>query len=271
MTSIFTHRFLWLSVSVLLGLGFGYLMRVTPEDLKYFGNSLNNQSRFEAALVERIGDQPRFKEVRIRRCHVPGLGDVDVVSGLYCNGRPEKDQAYHWKPSFYVAAIPYRPAGENEQHVVPGIRDFLNERKVPFVHAWWRSYSVTTWLIASIVMVGMIWPALLTKLVCGQWTRPASEKGISLWNVRSTPTIKVKVNQPSFAGTREVRAEAKAPNEESELPLPTFTTKASTSDNPPAIAATDRQHAEFGAKPDDFYPTEKRHQAHRESLGNGCN
>lgn len=264
MTLVSLHRLHWLLISILIGVGLGYFTRVAPSDLKFYGSSLNNRHSFEAAVMEHIGDAARFKDIEIRRCQVPGIGDVDVVSGLYCNGKPEeKDQAYHWKPTFFVASIPYRPGDEIDGPTVANVRDFLTELKVPFIHAWWRSHSMATWLIASVTMIGLVWPTLLIRIAYGRWTRPPGEKGISLWNVRTTRGGKKPMTSPTMAGMRDEHSGSPPmPASAVESMPPLFVAKPLSSEPLPAVAVNDAAHAEFGAKADDFYPTEKRGHAH---------
>jgi hypothetical protein len=267
------HYWHWLLLSVLVGVSLGYAMRVTPGDLPSYGNSLNSQLQFEAALVEQIGDDRRFKDVVVRRCSIPGSAAVDIVSGLYCTGQLDAtDQAYHWKPTFFVAAVPYRPAspiaGAVDMNpltdpVMPDVCTFLSAMGVPFVHAWWRSRSMATCMITSLVMIGMVWPTLVTRIAYGRWTRPKDQTGNSLWRARTSPVAATSSTIQSYAAPREEPSADRAP------PIPVAdpmlpglpVTPLMAGPLPPALAVK-AEHKEFGAKPDDFYPTAKQGQSH---------
>lgn len=274
MTLAALHRWQWLLISGFVGWCLGYVTRVAPSDLPSLGNSLNSQRQFEAALVEQIGDTRRFKDLVVRRCRVPGMGDVDVVSGMFCTGQPEpNDQAYHWKPTFFVATVPYRStsavaelAGSQEpaqsiNQATPNVRSFLTALHVPFVHAWWRSYSMATCLAASVAVIGLIWPTLLIRITHGQWTRPPGEKGISLWGVRMRPAAKTLLAHGEDTQVREERADHAASPSLIAEPGQIASTAPRLAAPPltPELTA-EVEHKEFGAKPDDFYPTECHRQ-----------
>jgi hypothetical protein len=113
-------------------------------------------------------------------------------------------------------------------------------------------------LTASVVLIGVIWPTLINLIVWGRW--PAEAKGISLWRSPSSP--KPTRPTPSFAAPRA--ADGDAPP--STAPAPAGSTAAAVrtlGGGPLVLAPTAAaSHKEFGADPDDFYPTEQkaRHQ-----------
>jgi hypothetical protein len=247
------QRWNWLLIAVVVGLALGYANRLTPDDFPSYGAALNSQRQFEAALVEQIGDVPRFKDLTVQRCHVAGLGAMDFVSGLYCTGVPEqRDNAYHWKPTFFVAPVPYRRLSDGGQQTV---RDLLADQNVRYTNAWWRSRPMATWLTASILFIGLIWPTLVTRMYFGRWTRPAEAKGMSLWRVKPSRAVAPPAPQSPFTPMHEPMEAPPAPaavSSEAVLAAPTVPL-ANTPLAPAAPVTADQK--EFGAKPDDFYPT----------------
>ena len=258
------YRWQWLLISILVGWGLGHAHRVTPDDFSSYGNSLNSQARFEEALESRIGDIPRFKDVVVQRCVVQGLGTVDIISGLYCNGQPEeKDQAFHWKPAFFVAPVPYHSLGGSETLFAgpeqSSVREFLKSRSIPFTYAWWRSYPMATWLSASILFIGVIFPTLLTRLAYGTWIRPKEIKGISLWSAVTSGSKTSR--EMSSAGPSAHRdkdsGDPTPPLMEPGVVRSEAVTALHAGPLAP-ISVEEAAHTAFGAKADDYYPTEKR-------------
>jgi hypothetical protein len=256
-------------ISVVVGVGLGRAMRLTPEDFASFGTALNSRHRFETALVDRIGDGGGFPDIRVSRCWVAGLGERDIVRGLYCSGVPEKDGAYHWRAYFVDAPVPYvavseegarRLAGVKE----PSVRDLMGAMKVPYTHAWWQSHPMATWVTLSILIIGVLWPTLVNRMAFGRWTRPAEAKGISLWRVKVLATPGREVARPVYVDSRSDEGE--------QTPEPTTPQQPAAADAPTRalanqplapMAASAEAHKEFGANPDDYYPTEQK--AHRHS------
>ena len=257
-------RWHWLVISVIVGLGLAYVNRITSADFPAYGDSLRQQATFEASLVQLIGSDPRFKDLVVQRCRVPKLGEVDFVYGRYCNGQVEKDGAYHYRPKYFVAPVPYRPTGEID--TVPtrdfgSIREFLGTINVPYTHAWWRSYPTATWLSGSVILLGLVWPTLINLIVWGRWTRPAEAKGISLWRSPGAPKPTRATPAPSFAsprGSADTEPAVTAPAAAS-----TGAPVRALSGGPLVLApATAASHKEFGANADDFYPTEQKARHH---------
>jgi hypothetical protein len=259
-------RWHWLLISIVVGIALAYANHITSADFPAYGDSLRRQSSFEASLGQMIGSDPRFKDLVVQRCRVPKLGDVDFVYGRYCTGQVEKDGAYHYRPKYFVAPVPYRPTGEiptTPTHDFRSIREFLTSINVPYTHAWWRSYPTATWLTASVALIGLIWPTLINLIVWGRWTRPDEARGISLWRSPSRAAKPARgISAPSFAAPRAAEGDAASAS----APVPAASTAApvrTLSAAPLALAPTaTASHKEFGANPDDFYPTEQKARHH---------
>jgi hypothetical protein len=263
-------RWHWLVISVVVGVGLGRTMRLTPEDFASFGTALNSRYRFETALVDRIGDRPGFTDITVSRCRVTGLGDRDIVRGLYCTGVPEKDGAYHWRAYFVDAPVPYRAASDEAARRLagvkaPSVRDLMGALGVRYTHAWWQSYPMTIWLTGSILIIGILWPTLVTRMAYGQWTRPAEAKGISLWRVKVSATPGRAVARPEYGGNAgdEGQKHQGVPTEPAAAEPQVAPLRPLANQPLTPLAASAEAHKDFGADPDDYYPTEQK--AHRHS------
>jgi hypothetical protein len=270
------ERWHWFLISVVVGVGLGRTMRLTPQDFPSFGTLLNSHERFEAALTDTINDQPLFTDITVSRCRVAGLGDRDIVRGLYCL-RIVEEGAYHWRPYYFDAPVPYRPVtgeavaavaqvrGPSSSAASLSIRDVMSALKVRYTHAWWQSYAMTTWLSASVLVIGVIWPTLLTRIAFGRWTRPPQEKGINLWRAKVSATPTRQAARSSFgggAGDEDERSpEAAGPQPAATAGEPATVVALPLPNQPlvPLAASGDAaEHKEFGADADDYYPTEQK-------------
>src|SRR5437016_616715 len=89
----------WMVVAVVVGLTLALVRRGPAGDLQLqYGESLNDQAKFEAALVDMMqtqtGQRPRvFRDVSVHPFEIDdgpaGKRPVHVVSGTYFNGRPD--------------------------------------------------------------------------------------------------------------------------------------------------------------------------------------
>src|SRR3954447_10096597 len=127
----------WLLISVAVGLALGSANRFTSDELTSYGNAINDQRRFEEALVRRIpeaGDRPQFVNPIVHRVRIRGeSGEAYVVAGRYCAdpSRPDShDGMYHFRPAFFVAPVPYQPVTDAGSGALskldrPTVIDFL--------------------------------------------------------------------------------------------------------------------------------------------------
>ena len=284
-------RWQWLLISILMGIAAATVARPKSLDLRTeYGEALNGQKGFETALVSEVEGRRRFKDILVHRQSAPNLtgGDrnVWIVSGLYCSNVPDPgDGKLHWKPSFFVAEEPYRPANNLSQllrgsapeavsnyqnSAGPTVLDFLQllgqTSAVKYSHAWWRSYATQTWLLGCLALIGIVWPTAIDLIVFGRLVRPREEKGTDL---KASPTLQKAVKPDMTLEDRE-KLEALDAAMEASL-IAGVTSKAL----PQSIAAapavrqlnTEPQQATpivakapraFGAGAGDFYPTEQK-------------
>jgi hypothetical protein len=257
---------------------------------------MNDSRAFEAALVGAAHGAPRFSNVRVHRQRVDdGAGsaaEVYVVSGDYCDGNPDPlDGTLHWRPRYFLAPAPYRPhwnlydfggaaggaakALEQYQRIKsPTVADFLRLLRtagvVSYTDAWWRTYPAATWIGGSVLLIGVVWPTVINLLAFGRLTQPREEKGIDLSKVKNTSALAPAApSADDLEQLHELEAELEAklagaaPEPPAEQPAVPPRRAAVLTTAPAGPAHPDAPHDDtvFGAKADDFYPTE-RHADH---------
>jgi hypothetical protein len=286
----------WLVIAILLGVTVAKVREQYVDDaIKDLGESLNGQGQFEESLLQTIQGRRLFDNVIVTPERIDdGLGgkrSVHVVRGMYWNGRIDRTTQSRqpvWRPAFFVAVVPYHPqlnlAGMGAQgdqiaaHLAsvrnPTVLDFLSAvhqtHGVAYSYPWWRgsAYALWLWLTASVLLIGIALPVVINLTVYGTLWRPRAvkEKAVDSSKVETSThaapassitdqdlahlielerELEEKLGQQSPA-TAAAQAEAIA-----EVRKLTGTPLASADE----IAA---EHKEFGAKDDDFYPTERR-------------
>ena len=159
----------------------------------------------------------------------------------------------------------------------PTVLDFLEimkeARGIDYTYAWWAEPGKGTvlWMGLSFVVIGLIWPSVVSLLTYGTLMPPVEEKGTDLSKVKASTSapamkraeateedmdelkrmeeaLKAKI-AASDAGSPAARAAGPA------APAAIKQLTATTSEKT-AVEETKEQKA-FGAKADDFYPTER--------------
>jgi hypothetical protein len=292
-------RWQWVLLSVAVGAALGWAWRGDGADLARYGEILNDPEAFERGLFERRGGERRFTDVRVHRQTLDdgagSRGTFHVVTGNYSDGRPDPhDGTYRWRPRFFVATIPYHvrslpyDLGDGSEDDAGKLRTF-EDLKSPtvvdylkllgetdglrYTHAWWRTYPMATCVAGSVLLIGVLWPTVINLLVFGSFVRPREEEGIDLSILDRLEPPPAPPAAPVVDLTdhlRELEAELAArlagggdvPAPDSTAPsrAPAAVTAAPLE---PAPAAEHAEH-HYGARADDFYPTEA-HAPHHET------
>src|SRR5438270_6202806 len=179
----------WLLVSVVVGLAVP-LVRAAFEGELYglhldgYGYRLANQGRFEQGLVEEYQGRRAFKDVTVypRWESSPGGSGrhlVYLVAGKYFGGQPESRDGQlvaRWTPTYFVAPVPYTPQhyplgvaqGAIDRFAAlpqPTVMDYLNLVQGAggpgYTYAWWAVWPRLTWLVGSVLLIGLVWPTLV--------------------------------------------------------------------------------------------------------------
>jgi len=195
----------WLVIAVVIGVVVAMVRaRYTDDVIKDYGESLNGQGSFEAAVLRTIQGHHQFENLTV----TPELIDdgaggrrfVHVVRGMYWDGRVSRDAGQAaWAPAFFVAPVPYRPLLEPKTigaaisgrvaAAMPGganttVLDFLRAANktadggVSYHYAWYRGsgYAMWMWVGGCVLLIGIALPVAINLTVFGTWWRPRIEK-----------------------------------------------------------------------------------------------
>jgi hypothetical protein len=268
-------------------------MEPTSLGLRDYGERLNGPRDYEWNLARESEGRRRFKDLVVHRQSITdpagGSREAWIVSGLYCGNAPDPaDGAWQWRAKYFVADEPYKPAiplsqltgvtgtnriAEFAKLPRPNVMDYLeilhDTRGVQFHHAWWRTYAMATGFLGSLVLIGLAAPTAIDLIVFGRLIRPREKKEIE----RPSSPAAAPVPKPGMTAEDMKELQALDAAMEEGLKATASTKKAATaatpaaaapirklSDAPQAVAAlpeTDRDRA-FGAKPGDYYPTERK-------------
>jgi hypothetical protein len=277
-------------ISLLIGAAIGALRQQAGEDLSgQFGIFIRSQQAFEQALLSDEQGRPRFTDIAVHSRRAPdgkgGTKPAYLVSGSYFDGHYEQSGGKliaKWQPAFFLADVPYKPvmdlsrlgrpdlAQKLEALPRPTVVDYLKSlnqlRRTPFTQAWWLGMGLGSWMLASFIVIGVIWPICVNLMVYGSWRQPPVEKGIDLSKVK--PPAAAPQPVPADINLDQLRAlEAELEAELANAPAPA-TAPAAPAKGPrvltaapvaPAPAVVEAASAkEFGAKKEDYYPTTLR-------------
>jgi hypothetical protein len=231
----------WLVVAVVIGVVVVVVRgRYADDAIKAYGESLNGQGSFEAAVLRTIRGHHQFENLTV----TPELIDdgaggrrfVHVVRGMYWDGRVSRGgdapQAA-WAPAFFVAPVPYRPVLEPKSigaaaaarvaAAMPAganttVLDFLSaagkvaDGGVDYHYAWYRGsgYAMWMWVGGCVLLIGIGLPVVINLTVFGTVWRPRMEKeaAADLSKVAPVPAAAPKVvSETEQARLRELERE----------------------------------------------------------------
>lgn len=277
----------WIAISLVLGATIGAVRTQSAGDLGRFGQTLNSRSRFEQALITEEQGRRCFTDVAvhvqtIRDSHGQHPREVYVVTGSYFNGHYDQRDGKllaTWQPTFFVAETPYTPTidlasrghADVAKHFAslkdPTVADFLSALAqtdgVTHTHAWWLEMGVTSWTLASFLLLGVIVPFGINLMTYGALLRPPEAKGLDLSQAPSpTPT---PAKPPALAegdlGAINALEETLAAQATASAPATAMVAapvKQLNADKLQPAGATTEKPREYGSKPDDYYPTARR-------------
>jgi len=296
-------RWQWVVISVLVGLGLAYARRADLDDLpSRLGEGVANQQWFERQVQRKVtladgSTIPAFSRLTVYPLSTPERGGrraVHVVAGMYlaqvdeapdrsdpkgATTRPAPGATGKLRPYFFIAQAPYRSLADvrsgkpvDRRSTVRTYLDGLRDKGVSYTYAWWADarYATAAWVAGSVVVIGLAWPTVVNLIAFGSFRAPREQKGISLWKVKGTTSAAPRpAAMPTAASLPlpEVPAPVSpgdiAAGIDPHLGAPDMPVKVLTSAPVEAVLADDHEHKEFGAKRDDFYPTELRVHPHK--------
>jgi hypothetical protein len=299
------QRWQWMAISVVVGAALAYARRDDPEALlSRLGEGVADQQWFEQQLQRRVpladgSTVPAFGRLTVYPLTLTGRGQrphVHVVAGMaLVEDRPRRPQLLpttiptsvpagvgKLRPFFYIAPVPFQPLADRQAGKSPAewatVRDYLNGLKphgVTYAYAWWADarYAAAAWVCGSFLLLGVVWPTIVNLLAYGTLGRPHEEKGVSLWRVKTSraessprPTAMPAPTHPLAAAMTDLApAEVESPTGPSPAgPAPALLLEPVT-----AGSTAHDAHKEFGARRDDFYPTELKASHPTEAHGGG--
>lgn len=251
----------WLLASALIGsaaAAFHQTQQVgsaeLPRDLS------GQQARFEKALFGKAQGQPLLRNLSIHpaRLAIAGGGTrrIHMIQAEYCTGEAERFAGgwrFVWRDATFIAPAPYRVrtdlgtldprapklfAAQSHGHE-PTVLDLVavadSLEGVHYSYAWWEQQPWLTYGLGSVLLLGLICPALIHRSAFGSFRRPKA--------------VLETQGQPEIAppGAPAVAEAVLAPVLEDEAVAP----------NP-----AEAESREYGMRRDDFYPTAKARPEH---------
>lgn len=282
-------RWHWLLIAIVVGLAGGGVRQGTADEdrIDQYEHLITDPQRFEDAVTTQAYGHHLFEDITVYPYHLHNRrGDASVVhlvTGRYWDGEPTVQNGQtvaHFVSACFIASAPYQPrtslVAERGNKPFPTVLDYLavlHERSgVNYRYAWWwwAVTPIALWLIASIILIGGVWPTIINLITYGTFTRPAEEAGVSLKDVKSSPArpkpVTAEAIDPALLENFEDELESDltaAPVVAAPTSSPAPPRPLSTAPLEP-VAISDNAHSkEFGAKRDDFYPTELRTHPHK--------
>ena len=279
----------WVAMAVVVGCLLGWSRRASLADVRSHGETLKDQKRFEIGLLpQAMRHTPHVKDVGVYAASLPGTDGharpVHVVTLKFFWGRPRWDATLNaevadYRPMVFVAEVPYRPRNLDallaerpdsnpaveafRRLPEPTVLDYLalvrQARGVSYTHRWWNDSPMLTCVIASVVLVGVVWPAVINLIVFGRLIRPREEKAQSLLGVSTASATSTSPAAPLRSGRLddELDGVIGEPLAGVDAPPARELSKQPAADEAPVTAAAAAAKA-FGAEQDDFYPTEQK-------------
>jgi hypothetical protein len=265
----------WIAIALVVGLIHGSIRQSSESNsqgrLDDFDVLLTDARQFEQALLSEVQGRRLFQDLTIYPYQLGPGRAVHLVTGRYWDGRPEMKDGQlqaRWAPACFIAPIPYRappPEGRSmEGKEFPSVLDYLATLNatagVRFRYAWWwwMIHPLSVSVAASLLFIGALWPTLINLLTYGTLTRPREAKGASLWRMKNAGDSRLPSRGAGVALGLEESSDMPALNPVAAPPQSAHPAAVPVLTGAPLEAAplTPSEEKEFGARREDFYPTE---------------
>lgn len=275
----YVRRWAWMLAGVIAGALVAEIQRMPSGNWAREHADAIAQHEFESAVVREFQGVRHFTGLTV---YPRQVADVDgqprtlhIVAGRHYDGKPRQIDGQMravWQPRCFVAEVPYWSAGTQHPTVMAWL-DTQASRGVRYRYAWWQEprWMRTVWISAGFVAVGLIWPTALYLCVFGRWWNPPREgpdlaalKGVhGTSGTAATAPADLSAAADYAAQVEAELAASDAPSPAPAPPGPAQQPVRPLSNQPPeASAPLNEQEAKaFGARSDDFYPTELGGQA----------
>ena len=260
-----------------------YLSAKLP-DLQTLSTAVADQSRFETYLMATDGKNPKMHDLMVHPYTLSEKGQRTralIVTGVYYRSATDVPQPMHFiATGNYKPIIPLTRLGRAKGQELakcyaalqqPTIVEYLNligeARGFSVAYAWWEEPRRirAVGIGGGVVIIGLLWPIIINLLVYHRLLRPRETPATSLIGVAGTsngPPPKIDV-APIDELNKELEERLAEAASEADSPAPAVAAAAPSAPKPldltPIAAAPVEQdrETEFGAKADDFYPTER--------------
>jgi hypothetical protein len=264
------------AVIVGVALAQAQLRRATTDPLTR-GNFIDDPQRFESWLLRQTNGQPWLRDVVVHPSRTDATHPyVVTATRIYNDGG-----AVTRVPITFVPSQPYKPqmsldylTGPAASRAIerlnanpgPTFLDYLAAARaaagVSYRYAWWEEpwKATAVWTAGALLLIAGLWPTLINLIVYHRLTRPPPEPGIELSKVKVPRPAPAAAQAPDLAALEQELASrldefetGGAAADLSPSPAPVRALVATASE--PALVETHPDAREFGAKPDDYYPT----------------
>lgn len=162
------RRWHWVLIALLIGFAMAGVRQWVDagRPLNGYGECLNDQWAFEAALTDEYRGVRRFKDIVVYPVQMDagtaGSSRVHLVTGTYFDGHPQSHngelQAV-WTPRAFIAPVPFRTTVERGQSTKAGrtVLDILDGLPgVSYRYGWWQEprWHYPIWVGGSVLLIG---------------------------------------------------------------------------------------------------------------------
>ena len=272
----------WMLIGLLAGLAGGAVRSLWlnfSDELTKYGDIRITQRQFERAIVSRYAGRRGFTNIVVYPYALNGASanivKLHVVQGLYSDGQIHDEtgkRAYVWKPAYFVASVPFRSVGteSTDPHLLakesaPDVMVYMAAQAasggVQFQYAswWWVTRPLFLWPAVSFWVIGVVWPVIINLLAYGRFTRPPTLKEVLSPQPKLKPGKSVQLPGDTSAMTAQLDRELESHLSPSAIPPITPESPAFAPLSPALLQAVQPlsiPKKNYGAKPEDFYPTE---------------
>jgi hypothetical protein len=194
-------RWQWMLIGALVGVALAYTWTNNNENVDVASAANPGSFERDVQFQDARSGKPLVSDIIIDPPVQSFQGPVNVVT--YKRLAQDRQGRLWWLDKHMVARIPFKPIDPRFASSDPNftVEKFLAAQAaqhefIHFHYAWWLEpgKSLIVGAVAGVVVIGILWPTLLSLLAAGGLApqREASEKGSSLFSVRSSSTSSAK-------------------------------------------------------------------------------
>lgn len=274
------RRWVWILVGAAVGFLGSEIYRLNPPEIGgRYGEPIGGRAEFEKAIVADKHGLQRFKDLEVYPEILEGDGGgsrrVHVVRGLYLDprqGRNQNGQAAASRPRYFVADVPFMRSGDTARgdqktgssDTVMTYLDTLRSKGVSYRYSRWREpeWQAPIWVAGGVIAFGIIGASIVYFLAYGSIRQPPSQ-GWAWLSPSRRPKRVARPDSRTAAAAAAIGFSDKLTDEACPvMPAPVDAAPAVcvpamlNEPVPQPHGGPDTRAATFGARQDDYYPTE---------------